>query len=120
MPKQPAKADKKKNLAIINEATYLLVVLGTIILLLLTTFNLDHYLEKQKVLSSADVTPSSHDETVFWESFLNENENYIEGWFELAKLKMSDGDIAGAREALIKIEEINPNLEELTRLKKLL
>jgi cytochrome c-type biogenesis protein CcmH/NrfG len=52
--------------------------------------------------------------------FLYENENYVEGWFELAKLKIAEGDINGARQALAEIEKINPNSEELARLKKFL
>ncbi|RLC32545.1 hypothetical protein DRH13_01620 [Candidatus Woesebacteria bacterium] len=118
MPKQPAKANKKKN-PFYNKLTYLLVVLGTIILFLLTTFNLNHYLEKQKVLGSTTVTSISHNEIAFWEVFLYENENYIEGWLELAKLKIDEGDINGARQALAEVEKINPNSEELMELRNL-
>lgn len=117
MPKQPAKANKKKD-PFYNDLTYLLVVLGTIILFLLTSFNLDHYLETQEVLGSTTIMPSSRNEISFWEVFLYENENYVEGWFELAKLKIGEGDISGARQALIEIEKINPNSEELIRLKE--
>ena len=46
-----------------------------------------------------------------------ENENYIEGWFELAKLKIDEGDINGAKQALIEIERINPNSEKLMELR---
>ena len=116
MPKQPVKTSKKKTIK--NEAVYALVLLGTVILLFLTTFNLNLYLIKQNVLGSATTTPSFHSEIAFWEDFLNENINYIEGWFELANLKLGEGDINGAREAVIMIERINPNSEELTKLKK--
>lgn len=117
MPKQPAKARKKENI-FENEVAYIFVFLGVILLLLLSTFNLNLYLNKQKVLGSATIEPNSHTEIAFWEDFLNENENYIEGWFELAELKMDEGDISGAREALIKVEKINPNSERLMKLKK--
>lgn len=116
MPKQPAKENKKKN-SFYNELAYLLVVLGTIILLLLTTFNLDYYLEIQEVLGSTTVMSSPHNEIAFWEVFLYENENYVEGWLELAKLKIGEGDMYGAKQALIEVEKINPNSEELIKLK---
>ena len=116
MPKQPAKVNTKKD-SFSNELAYLLVVLVTVILFLLTTFNLNNYLKEQKVLGSSTVISSSHNEIAFWEIFLYENENYIEGWFELAKLKIDEGDISGAKQALIEIENINPNSEELLKLR---
>jgi cytochrome c-type biogenesis protein CcmH/NrfG len=116
MPKQPAKASKKK-IPFRNEFTYLLVVLGTIILFLLTTFNLNRYFDKQKVLGSSTVISSSNNEIAFWEVFLYENEDYIEGWFELARLKIDEGDISGARQALIEVEKISPNSEKLMKLR---
>jgi cytochrome c-type biogenesis protein CcmH/NrfG len=116
MPKQPAKASKKKT-PFKNEFSYLLVALGVIILFLLTTFNLNHYLKRQEVLGSTTVVSGSHNEIAFWEDFLNENENYIEGWLELAKLKIDEGDINGARQALIEVEKINPNSEKLMKLR---
>ena len=117
MPKQPAKA-KKKKVIFINEVTYIFALLGIIILLFLATSNLHLYLKKQEVLGASATSPSSHSEIVFWENFLHENGNYIEGWFELAALKMSEGDTGGAREALIMIEKINPNSERLAKLRK--
>lgn len=117
MPKQPAKVSKKDK-TINNEIAYILALLGVVILLSLTTFNLHLFIEKQQVLGSTTVISNSNNEIGFWEVFLNENENYIEGWFELAKLKMSEGDINGARQALIEIERINPNSEELIKLKE--
>ena len=116
MPKQPAKTSKNKA-PHKNEFVYLFVVLGTIILFFLTTFNLDHYLEAQKVLGSTTTISSSRNEIVFWEVFLYENENYIEGWLELAKLKIGEGDINGARQALAEVEKINPNSEKLMELR---
>jgi hypothetical protein len=117
MPKQPAKVSKKDK-PINNEIAYILTLLGAIALLFLTTFNLHLFIEKQQVLGSTTVISNSNNEIGFWEVFLNENENYIEGWFELARLKLGEGDINGAREAVIMIERINPNSEELTKLKK--
>ena len=66
MPKQPAKGDKKKK-TINNEVSYIFVFLGAVVLLFLTTFNLDYYLKKQNVLGSATVTSNSHNEIAFWE-----------------------------------------------------
>ena len=117
MPKQPAKASKKDKI-VNNEVVYVLTLLGVIVLLSLATFNLHLFVEKQQVLGTTTVISNSHNEIGFWEVFLNENENYIEGWFELARLRLSEGNISGAREAVIMIEKINPNSEGLTKLKK--
>ncbi len=117
MPKQPAKEGKKQTPSN-NEAIYLLSILGIVALLLLTSLNLGRYLEKQQILGSTTVISTSNNEIAFWEIFLYENNNYIEGWFELAKLKIEIGDTTGAKYALVEIERINPNSEELVKLKK--
>ena len=116
MPKQPAKTSKKRATSK-NSIFYLFVASGVILILLLTTFNLDRFLEKQKVLGSTTEISSSRNEIVFWEIFLRENENYLEGWYELAKLKLNDGDISGSNNALTEIKRINPNSEWLVKLK---
>lgn len=118
MPKQSAKTSKK-GIASKNTVSFLFVALGVILLLFLTTFNLEHFLSKQKVLGSTTEISSSRNEIAFWENFLAENENYLEGWYELTKLKLNEGDIAGSNNALIEIEKINPNSEWLVKLKKL-
>ena len=116
MPKQPAKTSKKKGFSK-QGLTYLLVVSGVVILFSLATFNLGHYLDKQEVLGSSTETSSSRKEIAFWDVFLYENGDYLDGWYELARLRLDIGDIVGANEAFVEIERISPNSEILQTLK---
>ena len=116
MPKQPAKTSNKK-VPSKQGLTYLLVVSGIVILFSLATFNLDNYLDKQDVLGSSIEASSSRNEIAFWEVFLTENENYLDGWYELAKLRLDEEDAVGASKAFVEIERISPNSEILQTLK---
>ena len=116
MPKQPAKTSKKKNLYR-DGLTYLFVASVAVILFFLATYNLDRYLGKQDVLGSSTKISRSHNEIVFWEVFLDEYGDYLDGWYELAKLRLDEGDIVGANKAVVEIERINPNSETLRTLK---
>ena len=116
MSKQPAKISKKKG-ASKQGFTCLLVVSGAVILFSLATFNLDHFLDKQAVLGSSTEISGSRKEIAFWEAFLYENEDYLDGWYELARLRLDEGDIVGANKVFVEIERINPNSEILQTLK---
>jgi hypothetical protein len=108
MSKQPAKKDKQTPLFIL--------LLGVICLLLLSSLNLHLFLKQDRVLGTASKT-QPFNEISFWEDFLSVNDDYLDGWVELAKLKAEAGKIKEVKEILIKIEEINPNSQKLLELK---
>ncbi len=116
MPKQPAKG-KKKKVSIENKISYIFFSLGFIVLLGLSSLNIHSYLDQNKVLGSTTDTTSSSNEIAFWEAFLIENEDYTEGWLELARLKIDKGDFVGAGKAINQMEKNSPNSERLMRLK---
>jgi len=100
-----------------NPFSFLTLLFGVILLLTLTSLNLYNFLKEEEVLGIASESQEFNSEILFWENFLLANNNYLDGWFELVKLKIDVGDIDGAKGALNKIEEINPNSLELLMLR---
>ena len=91
---------------------FLLVVLTT-----LTIFNLAFYLfSKPKVKYVVQNSPDK--EVSFWQTFLESHPYYIEGWIQLTKLDIQNGDKSNAQIALENAKKINPNSEEVINLKK--
>lgn len=107
MSRQPAK----------NPFTLFSLLFGIIVLLALASLNLYTFLKEEKVLGATSEPQEFNSEILFWENFLLLNNDYLDGWFELAKLKIESGDIEGAKGALNRIEEINPNSPELLMLR---
>lgn len=104
MPKEPARL-KKLNLK--KEALYLFSCCAVLFLLLITTFNFDNYLSSDKVLGTE--IEESLDEKLFWEDFVNKNPEYLDGWIELTKIYLQEGDKNAGSSALVKAREIDPN-----------
>ncbi len=100
-----------------NPFSFLALLFGVVVLLTLASLNLYNFLKEEEVLGITSESQEFNSEILFWENFLLANNNYLDGWFELAKLKINEGDIEGAKGALNKIEEINPNSPELLRLR---
>lgn len=103
-----------------NTFFFLALPFGIIVLLTLASLNLYTFLKEENVLGVTSEPQEFNSEILFWENFLLANDDYLDGWFELAKLRIDSGDIEGARGALNKVEEINPNSPELLRLRSLL
>lgn len=57
---------------------------------------------------------------VYWEKFLQENPEYLDGWLEIAKIYSEIGYVNGAIEALGAAKEIDPNSEKIIQTKVLL
>ncbi len=88
MPKPVRKIDKLNSVA-----KELLVFTFILLLLVLTSANVDKYLQPKKVTVLGVETENKDDE--FWNEFLVKNPNYIPGWIELGRLD--------------KAKEIDPN-----------
>jgi len=109
MSKQPAKKSKNKG------PFFLILSLLIVILFLLVSFNLNTFLKEDRILGASEIQP--FDEVSFWKDFVSVNENYLDGWVELAKLEAKAGKTKEVREILTKIEEIDPNSQKLLDLK---
>lgn len=99
-------------------AVYLASLLATITVLVLSTYNLETYLQKDKVLGAEANIVQIESEQVFWENFLQENPGYFEGWIELAKIAYELGNKDCAIEALNSAKAINPNSDKIENLEK--
>jgi hypothetical protein len=74
---------------------YLSLCLLIIIILLLSAFNIAHYLSPKKILGTA--TEGNLKQEEFWSTFLSKNPNYIPGWIEVGRTDRA--------------KEINPNYQ---------
>lgn len=59
-------------------------------------------------------------EIEYWTTFLESYPTYKDGWLELAKLEYQRGNLEKARLSLQKAENVDPNSEEVKRLKGVL
>ena len=76
-----------------KSATFILLNMAIVIILLLTALNIEGYLSPKQVLGLE--TETGDREVIFWEDFLSKNPNYIPGWIELGRLD--------------KVKQIDPN-----------
>lgn len=106
--KPPRKPKSKTSFIYI---AFVLVVIAT-----LAFFNLTiHFspIETQAVLSSQTNTNNKEAHLIYWEKIVSENPQYIDGWIELAKIRLERGDILGTLQALDTARKIDPNSESL-------
>ncbi len=119
MPK--VRKTKGKKINVKKEFVFLCSCCATLFVLLIAGYNFKAYLNVQKVLGTETATESSnYEEKVFWLNFLKANPRYLDGWIELTKIDIANGDVQGAKENLKKAFEINPNSEKLKSLEDFL
>ena len=96
-----------------KNTAFLLSTIGILIVLALTSFNFQSYLNFHKVLgvqTEVNINPQQ----VYWEIFLAKNPSYFPGWVELAKIDKANANPLKSFEDLNKARGINPNSQELT------
>src|SRR4030066_440719 len=86
-------------------ALYLCLMIG---LATLTIFNISFYLYSKPEIAYVVKDPISS-RISFWQTFLASHPTYFEGWIELSKLKMENGDISSAEFAFQNAWRLNPN-----------
>jgi len=92
--------------------------LAAITLLILTFVNINKFFESKKVLgTSVDTTPLQN-EKVYWQSLVNKNPTYIDGYLELAKIDVELGDKNEATNFIIKALTLSPNSTKITEVQK--
>ena len=97
---------------------FLLLCLGVFSLLLLALVNLRSYFLSKQVLGATTNTALIENEKLtkqqyHWETFLQTNPGYLEGWMELNRIYLALGKWDKASEALNKALQINPNTQIL-------
>jgi len=123
MPRKPVQKTKPKNLKLKLEAhlLYLCSCCAVFTLLLLTSLNLENYLQKDKVLAAqvqeAPQTELSY-EKAFWEEKVRLYPTYLDGWLSLAKINFKLGDQETSFQALEIAKKIDPNSIKIIALEK--
>lgn len=122
MPKKSVQkkgSSKKEELK--KHLLFLCSCCSLILLLFLSSFNLNSFLVSKKVLG-ASVEASQNEELqrqkTYWENFLSGNPTYLDGWLELAQIELKLGDLGYALGALNTAKAINPNSEKVKEVEK--
>ena len=83
--------------------------LAIIALLLLTSININKYIQSQKVLGAAiDVSPLQN-ERIYWQNIIAASPTYIDAYLQLAKIDVELGNTNEATIYINKALSIDPN-----------
>lgn len=100
---------------------FLITLLITAIILFLSLVN---FFPRNEKLSAKSVlaakTQGLTQSKIYWETFLQENPDYLDGWLEVAKIYSEIGYISGAIQALDAAKNIDPNSKKIIKTKALL
>ncbi len=121
--KSAKKKSLNKNLNLKKEFYFLCACCATVLLLLITSFNINQLVSPKQILGTKTQVKNEemkiiNNEIANWEDFLKDNPGYFEGWVKLSELKLQIGDLSGAKEAFQKAWKIDPNSEEIKSLEK--
>ncbi len=111
-----AKSDKR-----VNKAKYFIhyfYCLAVIVLLILTSININKSLESKKVLGAAiDVTPLQNEKS-YWENLVSQNPSYRDAYLQLAKVEVELGNKNEAITYITKALTLDPNSEKITSVQR--
>src|SRR3972149_10625863 len=123
MPKKPAKEKVVKSKTkhdFKKDIIYICSCCAAIALLTLTSFNLNKFLNNQKVLGATIDTSGIENEKVYWEKLVTQNPTYRDGYLQLAII---DNVLGNKEESLMyfqKAKSIDPNSEKISEVKRIL
>ena len=110
MPKAARKNSKQKSKE--NYRVYFIhysYCLAIIALLILTSVNINKFINSQKVLGAAvDVTPLQNEKS-YWQNLVNQNPTYIDAYLELAKIDIELGNKNEASNFINTALSLDPN-----------
>lgn len=119
--KNAKKALSKKDSKTDSNFLFLITLLITAIILFLSFvnfFSTKGESSEKSVLAAK--TENLTEAKIYWEEFLQENPNYLDGWLELSKIYSQIGYVNGAIGALETAKLIDPNSKKIVATKKLL
>lgn len=120
MPRLPAKKSKSKNL-LNSGLLHLSLSIAVVSLLLISAYNLEVYLLKDKILGARmekEKRQEELSELKFWEEVVSENPTYRDGWIEIARISWELGNKDYAIGAFNTARAIDPNSEKIKVLKR--
>jgi tetratricopeptide (TPR) repeat protein len=104
----------------LNKTKFLYLLCAVAVLSALSFFNIALYFTNGKPKINTRVlgtTNAGVTEIYYWKGLLDANPEYLEGWIELAKIEYKLGNSEEAKRAIDKAFDINPNSEELNKLR---
>lgn len=109
-----SKQSAKKEINLGSELVFLASIIAVILILLITSLNLNFYLaqpteEEKAAFNEARKVEALKKEKAFWHGFLNNSPTYLPGWAQLANIEWQIGNETEAFSALGEANEINPN-----------
>jgi cytochrome c-type biogenesis protein CcmH/NrfG len=115
MVKKPAKTKVvTKKLSLKSEVLYLCSCCAVVVVALLATANMNSYIKTNNVLGAGSKIPDETPQMLinqkeYWNGFLNEHPTYVDGWIELTRINLEQGNYEKAKEAYQKALFISPN-----------
>ncbi len=89
-------------------------------LLILTGFNINKYIDSQKVLGTSVDTSPLQEEKSYWQNLITDNPTYTDGYLELAKINFELGNKVEALNSLNKAIVLDPNSNKIREVQKIL
>src|SRR3972149_6400141 len=110
----PAKKQKKK-INFKKEILFLCSCCAVFILALLTSFNLNTFLAKRKVLGVTNAPPPDVllTEKAFWENLTQTQPTYLDAWLALARVNAKLGNWEESQRAFFVAQKIDPNTDKV-------
>ncbi len=117
----PKPAKKRKNAKASKEIketygiyfVHYVYCLGTIVLLILASYNLNNLLKSRNVLGASVEVNTIQDEKEYWLKVASENPTYVDAYLQLAKVEVELSNKDAARSYIDEAKKLNPNSEEI-------
>jgi hypothetical protein len=117
---------KKTKVAVLHNRFYVFSIISSILLLSLSLFGLNESFinEEQTILGVRTEVNAANNtleqKELFWQNLVEIYPQYQQGWIEIAKISMVTNNADQLKMAIIKLREINPNLNEIAKYEKVL
>lgn len=118
MPKKSKSKSKQRKISLKNEVMYLCSCCAVLVIALLATANMNQFIKTKNVLGAGskivDESPQMllHQKE-YWNDFLATHPSYLDGWIELTRIYLEEGNTVKARESFNKAYEISPNSRKI-------
>lgn len=115
-----AKKTKSKSKQKVNYTPFFLhylYCLAIIIFLTVAGFNINKFLNNQKVLgTSVDITPLQNEKS-YWQQIISNNPTYVDGYLQIAKVDIELGNKNEAMSFLERASNLDPNSSKIQEVK---
>jgi cytochrome c-type biogenesis protein CcmH/NrfG len=118
MPKKSKTNKKLRKSSLKSEIVYICSCCAVIVIALLASVNLNQFIKTKDVLGAgskiADESPQMlTNQKKYWNDFLTIHPTYLDGWIELTRIYLEEGNPVKARESFDRAFEISPNSRKI-------